>query len=97
MPYDKKKTFDAAERRATLSAMKEKQNVKPNQENFYSAGWISGRYNTHDEAKKAYDAAMAKYHEKDKDRKKTPSEQAKELLRIRKENRKKKESRRENK
>ena len=88
MPYDKKKTFEAAENRAALSTLKATQNIKPDKRNYYSTDWVNGRYPSYDAAKAAYDKALKAFHVKDRDKKKTPSEQAKELLRIRKENRK---------
>ena len=39
MKYDKKKTFEKAEEH-----LKKTQNIKPNQENFYSKDWYNQTY-----------------------------------------------------
>ena len=61
MKYNKKKTFEAAE-----AHLKEKQNIKPQQENFYSKDWFNQSHGSRRAAVSAYKNAMKNWKAKAK-------------------------------
>ena len=61
MKYDKNKTFEKAE-----EYLKGKQNIKPQQENYFSKGWYNKHYSSRREAIASYRAAMGNWKSKAK-------------------------------
>lgn len=61
MTYDKRKTFDKAEKH-----LKATQNIEPDKRNYFSKDWYNKHYGSKLEARRAYARALRAY----KDRKK---------------------------
>jgi len=56
MPYDKHKTFDAAEKH-----LKATQVIEPDKRNYFSRDWYNKHYRSKLEARRAYARALRTY------------------------------------
>ena len=59
MPYDKRKTFDRAEK-----YLKATQAIEPDKRNYFSKDWYNKHYGSKIEARRAYARALRAYKSK---------------------------------